>query len=197
MSRPNWNQSMAGCGGAEPHDNEPVIITRGTARLALPAIEAELAADYYHNSRAAAEELRAVLEKPVLSAQQKLANLDASLAECESYCATKSGAAKCNCGSWYFRSQFAKADSTHDIHEGIEVMGSVHDDTLGYAQRERERLRESEDTFFARILRTVESNEIPGMEPWNVDNAVDLMRRMKAAYDKTRPVSTHLDPEGQ
>jgi methionine aminopeptidase len=45
------------------------------------------------------------------------------------------------------------------------------------------RIRESEEVFFQRILRVVTSNEVPGMEMWNVDNAADMMRRMKAAYD--------------
>jgi hypothetical protein len=53
----------------------------------------------------------------------------------------------------------------------------------GLSEKERRRIQGSENTFFARILRVVESNEVPGMEPWNHGNAADLMRRMKAAYD--------------
>lgn len=50
---------------------------------------------------------------------------------------------------------------------------------------EQARVRESEEVFYKRILRSVEDNEIPGMEAWNVRNAADLMRRMWAAYSAT------------
>ena len=50
---------------------------------------------------------------------------------------------------------------------------------------ERERFKESEEVFYQRILRTVEGNEIPGMESWNVSNAADMLKRMWSAYQKS------------
>jgi len=103
MNRPDWNKVMADCGGAHPDDNGCVIITRGTARLAASAIRASQEEAAYHNFNAAEVELLAVLARPAPTEQQKIDNLNASLAECEHYCATQTGALECNCGSWYFR----------------------------------------------------------------------------------------------
>lgn len=101
--KPDWNKVMADCGGAHPDDNERVIITRGTARLAKSAIRQSQEEAAYHNFAHAEHELDDVLARPVPSAKQKIDNLNASLAECEDYCATKTGAIECNCGGWYFR----------------------------------------------------------------------------------------------
>lgn len=101
--KPDWNKVMADCGGAHPNDNERVIITRGTARLAKSAIRQSQEETAYHNFAHAERELDDVLARPVPSEQQKIANLNAALGECEHYCATQTGALECNCGGWYFR----------------------------------------------------------------------------------------------
>jgi hypothetical protein len=101
--KPDWDKVMADCGGAQLHDNERVIITRGTARLAKSAIRQSQEEEAYHNFAHAERELDDVLARPVPSDQQKIDNLNAALAECEDYCATQSGGTECNCGSWYFR----------------------------------------------------------------------------------------------
>lgn len=105
MSRykPDWNKVMADCGGAHPDDNERVIITRGTARLAKSAIRQSQEEVAYHNFAHAERELDDVLARPVPSEQQKIDNLNAALGECEHYCAMQHGGTSCNCGSWYFR----------------------------------------------------------------------------------------------
>lgn len=40
-----------------------------------------------------------------------------------------------------------------------------------------------DEIFFARIMRAVESGAIPEMECWNDENAANMLRQMKAAYD--------------
>lgn len=55
----DWVQVMGN--QAEPDDNELVVITRGTARLAQYALRIKNAEDYYWNYGAAERELGAVL----------------------------------------------------------------------------------------------------------------------------------------
>lgn len=112
IDRPDWNKIMAECGGAQSDDNERVIITRGTARLAKSAIRHSQEEEYYHNFDHAERELIAALARPTTTAQQKIANLNASLAECEHFCATQAGALECNCGGWYFRTPRMRAAFT-------------------------------------------------------------------------------------
>jgi hypothetical protein len=57
----DWNEVMAGYGGARPDDNDLVQITRGTARLARAALHAQNETDYYHNYGAAERELLTAL----------------------------------------------------------------------------------------------------------------------------------------
>lgn len=111
MTRPDWNKVMADCGGAHPDDNELVIITRGTARLAASTLRAQNAADFYHNYGAAEREVLAVLERPVPTPSQKLERFSAAICECEHYCASQNGG-ECNCGGWYFRNAFSSQQGT-------------------------------------------------------------------------------------
>jgi hypothetical protein len=57
----DWNEVMRGYGGARPDDNDPVQITRGTARLARAALHTQNEFDYYHNFGAAERELLTAL----------------------------------------------------------------------------------------------------------------------------------------
>jgi hypothetical protein len=123
MSRykPDWNKVMADCGSAHSDDNECVIVTRGTARLAKSAIRQSQKDVAYHNFAHAERELDDALARQAPSAQQKIDNLNAALGECEYYCATQNGGTSCNCGGWYFRQrQLAVRAAISSGKRGIE-----------------------------------------------------------------------------
>lgn len=62
MFKPDWKALYAGCAHDGDRDQEPVTVTRETARLALHALDHVNGQEAYHNMMAAAAELRAVLK---------------------------------------------------------------------------------------------------------------------------------------
>lgn len=61
--RPDWCKIYEGNGNHQPDiDGELLMVTRETLRLALSALRAQNAQDYYHNSGAAEYELLHVLK---------------------------------------------------------------------------------------------------------------------------------------
>jgi len=62
MTAPDWSKVYRDCGHDGARDQEPITVTRETARLALAALDRANGQCAYHNSMTAAGELRGRLD---------------------------------------------------------------------------------------------------------------------------------------